>query len=177
MSTTDGAGGAPRIVVIGLGNPLMADDGFGIAAMERLKAEWRFDASVTLVDGGTWGLSLLPIIECADHLLLVDAIRAGKTPGTMILFEGDDVPRCLSTKLSPHQIDLREVLALAQFRGTLPSTLIALGVEPGVVDLRDGLSPVVHAQLDYVIALVVDRLRSWGASASLAPLEEASCTR
>lgn len=177
MSTTNGTRGVPRIVVIGLGNPLMGDDGFGIAAIQQLQSQWHFDPSVTLVDGGTWGLHLLPIIECADHLLLLDAIHAGKVPGTLLMFEDDDVPRCLSTKLSPHQIDMREILALAQFRGTLPTALVAIGVEPEMVDLRDGLSPVVQAQLDHVVALAVDRLRYWGAPPTLLPVKEESCTR
>jgi len=160
----------PRIVVIGLGNPLMGDDGFGIVALDRLRSEWQFDDSVELVDGGTWGLTLLPIIECADHLLLLDAIRADRAPGTIVLFQGQDVPRRLSTKLSPHQIDVREILALAEFRGTMPRALIALGVEPAVVELHDGLSHMVQARVDQVVALAVDRLRIWGASCVLAPI-------
>ena len=160
----------PRIAVIGLGNPLMGDDGFGLAVLDRLRAEWEFDASVELVDGGTWGLSLLPVIERADHLLLLDAIRMHKPPGSIIMLHGDDVPRVISTKLSPHQIDMREVLALAHLRGRLPSRLIALGVEPEVVDLQDGLSSRIRPMLDSVVALAVDRLRAWGARCAVSPV-------
>ena len=168
-----------RIAVIGLGNPIMADDGFGIAALGRLESEWEFDHRVSLVDGGTWGLDLLPTIESADHVLLLDAIRAWQLPGTVLTFEGEEVPRCFSTKLSPHQIDVREILALAELRGRLPGTLVAIGVEPEVVDLRDGLSPIVAEQLDEVVMLAVGVIRAWGASArstSARPTEEL-CTR
>ncbi|HEU4996161.1 MAG TPA: HyaD/HybD family hydrogenase maturation endopeptidase [Gemmatimonadaceae bacterium] len=192
MSTTDITRSAdgPRIAVIGLGNPIMGDDGFGIEVLDRLRSGWHCDSSVTLVDGGTWGLSLLPIIECAGHVLLLDAIRAGRAPGTLVTFEDDDVPRCFATKLSPHQIDVREVLALAQLRGALPraGALVAMGVEPEFVDLRHGLSPVVQAQLASVTRRAVKRMRQWGASVSRAPSEawqareawkpwEALCTR
>ena len=157
---------APRIAVIGLGNPLMGDDGFGLAVLERLQSEWRFEDRVTLVDGGTWGLSLLPIIESADRVLLVDAIRASRCPGTVLSFEGLEVPRSFATKLSPHQIDMREVLALAELRGRLPGALVAIGVEPEVIDLRDGLSPTVSRQLDDVVLLAVGVVRGWGADVS-----------
>jgi hydrogenase maturation protease len=152
-----------RIAVIGLGNPIMGDDGFGLAVLARLRDEWSFGPHVELVDGGTWGLSLLPVLEAADHVLLLDAIRIGVKPGAVVLLRNEEVPRRLSTKLSPHQIDVREILAIAELRGSLPRELIALGAEPGAVDLRDGLSPELETAVDVVVALAVDRLQIWGA--------------
>ena len=163
------AAGAPRIAVIGLGNPLMGDDGFGIAALDRLRAEWAIASNVQLVDGATWGLSLLPIIEAATHVVILDAVRAGLAPGTVAFFQDEDVPRRLSTKLSPHQIDLREILALAQLRGTLPRKLVVIGVEPLRVELLLGLSDLVAEKLDQVVALAVDRVHAWGGSCILTP--------
>lgn len=163
MWTNDAAIARQRIAVVGLGNPLMGDDGLGLEALERLRNEWRFDDSVALVDGGTWGLNLLPVLESADHVLVLDAIRTGRPPGTLVMLEGAQVPRGLSTKLSPHQIDLREILALAELRGTLPDVIVALGVEPGVVELRQGLSPLVEQRLDQVVAIAIDQLQLWGA--------------
>ena len=64
--------------VIGLGNPLMGDDGFGLVALERIREEWRLEGDVELADGGTWGMSLLPLIENADRVILLDAIAAGE---------------------------------------------------------------------------------------------------
>src|SRR6185503_684188 len=110
---------AGRTVVIGLGNPLMADDGVGLAALERLRA-YRFEPFVELVDEGTWGMNLLPIIETSDRILLLDAINVAAPPGTLVVLERDQLPRHLETKVSPHQVDLREVQALAELRGTLP---------------------------------------------------------
>ncbi len=111
-----------RTVVLGVGNPLMGDDGLGLAALESLRHGWRLPPTVELVDGGTWGLTLLPAIEAADRLLLIDAIdTGGAPPGTLHQLERDAIPRHLATKLSPHEVDLREVLALAELRGNAPA--------------------------------------------------------
>lgn len=158
MSTSEGGGGT---VVIGLGNPLMADDGMGIAALERLRASG-VPADVELVDGGTWGMNLLPVIEAADRLLLMDAIDAGGEPGTLHVLERARIPRYLATKISPHQVDLRDVLALAELRGTLPAETVALGLQPARVEMSCDLSDAVRARLDDLVAAVMRRLTAWG---------------
>jgi len=161
-----GASGARHeTVVIGIGNPLMGDDGIGLAALQRIQA-WEFEPFVERVDGGTWGMNLLQFIEEARRLLVLDAIEAGLDPGALVTLEGDEIPRFLSTKLSPHQIDLREVLALAELRGTLPEEIVAIGLQPGRVEMSERLSPEVEARLDDVVESCVERLRSWGHRAS-----------
>lgn len=150
-----------RTVVIGVGNPLMGDDGIGLAALERLRA-WEFEPFVELVDGGTWGMNLLRFVEEARRLLILDAIEAGQTPGTPVTLEGDEIPRFLSTKLSPHQIELREVLALAELRATLPEETVALGLQPGPIEMSEQLSPEVEARLGELVERCVERLRGWG---------------
>jgi hydrogenase maturation protease len=151
----------PRTVVLGLGNMLMADDGIGLAALARLQDEWFIPPHVELVDGGTWGMNLLPIIESSDRVLVLDAIDSGAEPGTLATLRGDEVPRTLAQKLSPHQIDLREVLALAQLRGTLPGELVALGVQPAIIEMSTTLSPAVAARLDELVTLAAGQLKAW----------------
>lgn len=148
-------------VVIGIGNPLMGDDGIGLAALQRLLA-WEFEPFVERVDGGTWGMNLLQFVEEARRLLVLDAIEAGLEPGSPVTLEGDEIPRFLSTKLSPHQIELREVLALAELRGTLPEEVVAIGLQPGRVEMSERLSPEVEARLDDMVERCVERLRRWG---------------
>jgi hydrogenase maturation protease len=152
----------PRTLVLGLGNPLMGDDGLGVAALECLREEWALSEDVDLVDGGTWGMNLLPLIETAERVILIDAIRSGVAPGTLTILERCDLPRYFSLKLSPHQIDLREVLALAELRGALPDQLVAIGIEPQRIEMEVELSPVVRAGLRKVVDLVVDRLEAAG---------------
>lgn len=150
-----------RTAVIGLGNPLMGDDGFGLAALELLREEWRLEG-VELADGGTWGLSLLPLIESADRVVLLDAIAAGAEPGEIVVLERDRLPIYLTRKLSPHQVDMRDVLAVAELRGTLPVETVAIGVEPKSVAMRLELTPEVARSMDAVVETVVARLREWG---------------
>jgi hydrogenase maturation protease len=151
-------------VVIGVGNPLMADDGLGIVALNALCAGWKFEPSVELVDGGTWGMNLLHFVESAKRVLFIDAIHVGAEPGTHVVLEREDLPRFFSTKISTHQIDLREVLAVAELRGTLPADTVAIGLEPACIEMSDQLSPLLKKRLDFLVDLVIERLRAWGHS-------------
>jgi hydrogenase maturation protease len=149
-------------VVIGLGNPLMGDDGLGLAGLAHLRDHWTFDPPVALTDGGTWGLTLLPMIEDAERVLLLDAVNVGAAPGALVRLERADLPRVLATKLSPHQIDLREVLALAELRGTLPASIVAIGLQPAEITMRTSLSAPVVAGLPGLMEEVLAQLAAWG---------------
>lgn len=150
-----------RTVVICLGSPLMGDDGVGLVALAKMRDEWRFDG-VELVDGGTWGLSLLPQIEDAERLVLVDAIAAHGAPGELHILRRERLPIYLTRKLSPHQVDMRDTLAVAEWRGHLPAEVVAIGVQPETVELGTELSAVVAAQVDALVLAVVRHLQSWG---------------
>ncbi len=152
---------AAGTLVIGLGSPLMCDDGVGLVALERLR-EAGVPGDVTLAVGGTWGLNLLPLVEGAERLLVLDAVRAGRPPGTVVRLEGEQVPRFLMTKLSPHQIDLREVLALAEFRGTTPEEVVVIGLEPERVEMHAGLTAAVAAGVEAVVKDALRQLEAWG---------------
>ena len=156
-------------VVIGLGSPLMGDDGLGLTALEALRGGAAFDPEPLLVDGGTWGMNLLPVIESAERLLLVDAIRAGGAPGELVVLERESLPRGLGIKLSPHQIDLQEVLALAEIRGRLPLEAVAMGLEPERVELGCELSPVVTSGLDALLERIGEQLVAWGHARATSP--------
>jgi hydrogenase maturation protease len=152
------------ILVLGLGNPVMADDGVGLAALERLRAEYLVPKGVELADGGTWGMRLLPMIADHDRVLFLDAISAGQPPGALVRLEDAAIPRGLGTgKISPHQVDLQDVLAAASLLGKVPSQMVALGLQPERVEMWVGLSPSVEAQLDGLVAAAVECLAAWGA--------------
>jgi len=152
------------ILVLGLGNPVMADDGVGLAALERLRAGFLLSREVELADGGTWGMRLLPMLQDYSRVLFLDAIQAGKPPGTLIRLDGEAIPRGLGLgKLSPHQVDLQDVLAAATLLGRVPREMVALGLQPERVEMRVGLSPAVEAQIDSLVAAAVECLAAWGA--------------
>lgn len=149
-------------LVLGLGNPLMGDDGLGLAALARLKAEFEMPPEVSLVDGGTWGMNLLHLIEGAERLVLLDAINTGDMPGTVNFLEREDLPRFFSHKLSPHQIDLREVLGLAELRGHLPRQMVAIGIQPLQVEMGERVSLPVANAMESLVELAVAHLEAWG---------------
>jgi len=149
-------------VVIGVGNPLVGDDGLGLAALERLRAGWSFDPPVALEDGGTWGLTLLPLIEDAEQLLFLDAIDVGEAAGSAVALEREELPRMFALKLSPHEVDLRDLLALAELRGSLPARTVALGIQPERIEWAEGLSLRCAAALDDLVERAVRKLEAWG---------------
>ena len=159
-----------RVLVLGVGNPLMTDDGFGLALLDHLRRSRDWPADVTLMDGGTWGMNLLPAIEDADALLILDAIDAGLAPGALVMLARDELPRYVAQKLSPHQVDLRDVLALAELRGRLPSYAAALGVQPAKVALGTDLSEIASRRLGSAADAACAVLKHWGVGAS-APAE------
>lgn len=148
-------------VVLGLGNAIMGDDGAGLLLLDELSA-LTFAPPVQFVYGGVWGLSLLSAIEEAGSLLLLDIVRAGVEPGTVLVLQGDDIPRLLSLKLSPHQVDVRELLALASLRDSLPQRIALVGVQARHVDLSTDISPEVLAALPAMRAHAVEMLAAWG---------------
>ncbi len=157
---------APRIVVLGIGNLLWADEGFGVRCVELLAQRWRFAPHVQLVDGGTQGLYLLQHVQAATHLLILDAIDYGLEPGTLKLVEGEEVPRFMGAKkMSLHQTGFQEVLSLAQFTGCWPAQVLLVGCQPAELeDFGGSLSAPVRAALEPALAATLQRLQAWGAA-------------
>lgn len=162
-------------VVLGVGNPLMGDDGLGIAVAAHMQSAWNDGEApgLMIVDGGTWGMNLLPIIEQARRLLIVDAIDRGAAPGTFVTLQRDEIPRYFGRTLSPHQLDLREVLALAELRGSLPEETTAVGIQPAQIELSLELSPEVTAAVPALLDDIEARLRRWGYTARAPELADA----
>jgi hydrogenase maturation protease len=158
-------------VVLGVGSPLMGDDGLGCEVVDTLSRQWADSAELQFLDGGVWGMRILPHIEGARRLLIIDAIRTGGPPGALVRLERSEIPRHLRQKLSPHQIDLSEVLALAELRGTLPVELVALGIEPERIEMYEDLSPLVRETVPRLIAAIEEQLAVWGHT--LEPRQEA----
>jgi hydrogenase maturation protease len=152
--------------VLGIGNVLWADEGFGVRAVEALHASWRFPAHVRLMDGGTQGMALLSYVREAERLLILDAVDFGLAPGSLRLILDDAVPSYLGAKkVSMHQTGFQEVLASARMLDDLPGALALIGVQPVEIDDYGGsLRPEVRARLPEAVNLAVDILSAWGAS-------------
>ena len=154
---------ADNVLVLGIGNLLWADEGFGVRAVEQLHAGHALPESVTVMDGGTQGLLLLEPVCSADAVLVFDAIDFRLPPGTLKVLRNAEVPVWSETTMSLHQASFMELLSLAQLRGRFPTRITVIGVQPEVLDdLGGSLSACVRARLDEAVTLGVAELQSWG---------------
>ncbi|MFD1343855.1 HyaD/HybD family hydrogenase maturation endopeptidase [Litorisediminicola beolgyonensis] len=155
---------AGNVLIMGIGNVLWADEGFGVRCVEHLAQHWSIPDGVTLLDGGTQGLYLLPFLEEADTLIVFDAIDYGLEPGTLKIVEGDAVPRFMGAKkMSLHQTGFQDVIATAQLMGYCPEELLLIGCQPEELeDYGGGLREVVSAQIEPAVHVALTRLAQMG---------------
>ncbi len=154
----------PHTLILGIGNILWADEGFGVRAVESLNASYTFPPSVQLMDGGTQGMFLLPYVRAASNLLIFDAIDFGLEPGELRLIRDDHVPRYMGArKISMHQAGFQEVLSSATLLESYPQRLALIGVQPVELDDYGGsLRPQVKARIPEALQLALRVLSEWG---------------
>lgn len=164
---------ASDIVVLGVGNTLMRDDGIGVRAVRTLAETYRLPARVRVVDGGVGGLRCLSEFEGAAHLLIVDAVYGDKPPGTIERLAPENLPERGVAVLSAHEIGVSQLLAVARMMGMLPRTRIlavqvketpAFGLEL-TPEIRNLLPRVVEALAEELRALGVEPHRKGGRDA------------
>lgn len=157
---------AEKIMVLGVGNTLYSDDGFGIKVVEKLESDYSFPDHVTIVDGGVLGVNLLGVISNAERLIVVDTILNRGRPGDIHRLEGDAIPNRILGKNSMHQVDLLEALSLCRLIGEVPQTVI-IGVEPyDITTLNPELTPVTAQKVDHMVDLVIEELYKLGVDAN-----------
>ena len=152
-----------EVLVLGIGNILWADEGFGVRAVEALHAAYAFPATVELLDGGTQGLYLFDAVVSARRVLVLDAIDFGLPPGTLKVLRDAEVPACAPVKMSPHQTGFNDVLALAQLQGQGPVAVTLVGVQlQEISDLGGSLRDAVKARVPEAVELAARELAGWG---------------
>jgi hydrogenase maturation protease len=150
------------LLILGLGNLICADDGLGVTAALRLLSLYEAPEGVRILDGGTQGLALLPYVEDAERVILIDAIRDDAPPGSFVRLDGDEVAPAVAARLSVHQIGVADLLDGARWRERFPSTLVLLGLVPASLELRFGLSEAVERRLPELLERVVAEARRLG---------------
>ncbi len=156
-----------QVLVLGIGNLLWADEGFGVRAVEALHQRWQLPTNVSVVDGGTQGVYLLDAVCSAERVLVIDAIDYKLPPATLRVFRDEQVPMWTDTMMSLHQATFQELLLLAKLRGRFPRHITLIGVQPVVLDdLGGSLSPRVRARIDEAIELAIAELAVWGVIAT-----------
>lgn len=151
-----------KALVLGIGNLLIGDEGVGCLTVEELSRRYTLPPSVECVDGGTAGFELLSMIDGKDQVILIDALRNDMAPGTVVMVEGEHVPKAFLARTTPHQLGICDVLAAAQLCETMPEHLTLYGIEPKQMEVGIGLTPEVEAGMEKIINAVVDQLRHYG---------------
>ena len=148
-----------KIVILGVGNLLLSDEGVGVhVANELVKLE--LPPGVTVVEGGTDGFRLINVITEADRLIVVDAVKGGGAPGSIYRFDINEVQNCPSGfKTSVHQIGILEVINLSGLIGKTPQTTV-IGIEPESLEMGMELSPEIKSKIPRIIELIWDELKS-----------------
>ena len=163
-----------RVVVLGLGNILLSDEGIGVHTVNALIKQYAFNPPVELIDGGTMGLDLLPLFQSRDRILIIDAVDFGKVPGHIGTLEGDKISSVLNPKLSSHHIGLSDVLFAAKLmRETLPEVCL-VGVQPKSLDIGLDMTPEIQVKLGVLIDLVLQKLKEWNIECVLQSHQESS---
>jgi hydrogenase maturation protease len=164
--------GAPKVLVLGIGNILWGDEGFGVRVVEAFHRRFATPTNVTVLDGGTQGLYLVHFVEEADYLVVFDAIDYGLEPGALKIVRDEEVPKFTgSKKMSLHQTGFQEVLSAADLLGRYPRKLALIGCQP--LDLEDWGGPLtapVQAAIEPAVAAAARTLGEWGIT--LAPRED-----
>jgi len=146
-------------LVLGIGNILLRDEGVGVVVARRIEAARAAGDAVVpwdcrVVDGGTLGLDLLPMIGEADRVVMVDAVNLGQAPGTVTVLRNETVQAALSGHVSPHQIGVGDLVAAARLMGTMPPRLTLVGIQPGEIAIGLELTDPVAAAVDVAIEAV-----------------------
>jgi hydrogenase maturation protease len=160
-----------NVLVLGVGNMLLTDEGVGGRVAEEILRQYKIPAGVEVIDGGTMGMDLLPYMDDRTHLFIVDAIKTKQTPGHAVRLPLDDPPAFFRTMISPHQLGMAEVLGVAKLTDNLPPNIVLFGMEPVSLETAIGLTPEVERNVPVLVQMVLDELASLGLT--LEPLADA----
>jgi hydrogenase maturation protease len=163
-----------RIVILGLGNILLSDEGVGVHAVNALRERYRLSPGVEIVDGGTMGLDLLPLFDDTAKVLIIDAVDFRKEPGHVGTLEGDRIPSALNAKLSVHHIGLNDVLFAAKLMNDNPPEVCLIGIQPKSLDVSLDMTDEIRVKLDTLIALAVQKLEEWNVECALQSPQKSS---
>lgn len=152
-----------RVVILGIGNALLSDDGIGVHAVRHLRKSAPSD--VDLVDGGTAGFELLAAMESACALVVIDAAMLGGSPGALRLFVGQAMDRFLGRpKRTAHEVGLRDLIDMARLEEILPTRRALIAVQPQSIDWGEAPTPAVAAALPHAAALAIALADKWSRS-------------
>lgn len=151
-----------KVLVIGMGNVLMQDEGIGVRAAELLEHRYRIPDGVDIVDGGTTGMELFEPMRNCDCLVVADAVNANAPPCSLVRIANEEIRAFFQTKLSNHQLGLSDLLALLTLKGEAPEHIAIIGMVPHSLENKLGLTPEATAGLDGMVDMLVAELAKLG---------------
>jgi len=154
-----------RTLILGLGNRVMSDDSAGPVALDLLLEKYALPANVDTLDGGTLGLELLTYMEGYGAIILIDCVMRGGNPGDLIEVDEEEIETVFERALSPHQMGIKDLVAVLRLQGRTPDKMVVVGVEGQSVLPGIELSPPVKASLQSLVERVVSVLERWGTGA------------
>ena len=161
-----------RAVVLGIGNTILTDEAAGVRAALALEQAYKVPANVLVIDGGTSGMEMIEDLSNLDFLIVIDVVKTGAAPGTVVKIAGDEIPVFFRQKLSPHQIALPDVLASLELLDTMPKEIIVLGVEPISLELGMEMTATIAEKVPVLAAMAAAELvaRGYSLEALAAPV-------
>ena len=150
-----------QITVLGVGNILMQDEGFGVRVVEKLLSQYEFPENVQVLDGGTLGMELLRFLIGTDRLILVDAVSGNLPPGSVYHFNHDEVKAYFKEKVSMHELGIQDVLAVLEVMEKSAKEIRILGVQPLTIDIGLEMTPLITGVVDDVAEKLLLILREW----------------
>lgn len=151
-----------EVTILGVGNVILRDEGFGVRVAEYLDAYYDFPESVQVIDGGTLGIELTQYVTGTKKLLVIDSINGGQAPGTRFHFHNDDIMAHFQDKLSAHEVGIQDVLALLTVTGRKIPEVVVLGAQPYDLEAGVELSPEMKKLLPLIAQEAIDVLKEWG---------------
>ncbi|MEZ0343523.1 MAG: HyaD/HybD family hydrogenase maturation endopeptidase [Caldimicrobium sp.] len=151
-----------KILIIGLGNVLLSDEGLGVKVVKELEEEINLPEEVEILDGGTGAFFLLPYLEKADYLIIVDAIKTGNPPGTLIIENLENLPKDTLEKISLHEVSFPDLLRILELKGKKFEKIMLAGIEPKNLEVGTDISQEVKRNIPLLKERILSILRSWG---------------
>ena len=156
-----------KIGILGIGNLLVSDEGFGVHAIRYLEEHYQFPDNVIIIDGGTAGIYMSPFLEECDPVIVIDVVDIDAEPGSMHYYSNEDVKAGkISTRMSPHQLGLLEVLEICKLRDAAPESVEFYCVVPKTLETSTKLSDVVAPRIKDICDIVLKRLGEMGVEVS-----------
>jgi len=152
-----------KTLVLGLGNTLLGDEGAGVYVVRALQEQYTDRADVEFLDGGTLSFTLAGPIEDADSLIVIDATQLQASPGTVRVFESEDMDRFLGShrKNSVHEVSLSDLMAIARLVEALPTRRALIGIQPEYLDWADAPTDAVACAIPVACDLAMELIGKW----------------